>query len=164
MPQLDFGNPLLIAQIVWLLIIFGVLYFILKNYTLPRVAEVIGTRQARIATDLDAARDAQVQADAAVAEVRAATAAARAEAQTAIAEASAAAQAAAALQGQEINARLARQVDAAEAQVRAARDEAMGALQAVATDAASAMLGKLGVPAPANDVEAAVSAARTGRA
>ncbi|MBY0338892.1 MAG: F0F1 ATP synthase subunit B', partial [Acetobacteraceae bacterium] len=76
MPQLAFGNPLLIAQVVWLLIIFGVLYFILKNYTLPRVAEVIENRAARIAADLDAARDAQAQADAAVAEVRAASAAA----------------------------------------------------------------------------------------
>ncbi len=159
MPQLDFGNPLLIAQVVWLLIIFGVLYYILKNFTLPRVGEVIETRERRIAADLDAARDAQGLADAAIAELRAATAQARAEAQSAVAAAAAEANAAAARQAAEINARLSAQITQAEARVRAARDEAMAALSAVATDAADAMLAKLGVQVPANDVAAAVHAA-----
>lgn len=164
MPQLDFGNPLLIAQIVWLLIIFGVLYYVLKNFTLPRVGEVIEAREARIAADLDAARDAQAQADAAIAEVRASTAQARAEAQAAVAAAAAEANAAAARHAEEINARLATQIEGAEARVRAARDQAMSALSTVATDAAGAMLRKLGVNAPANDVAAAVEAARAGKA
>lgn len=46
MPQLDFGNPLMIAQIVWLLIIFGLLYFALSNYALPRVESVLEARPA----------------------------------------------------------------------------------------------------------------------
>jgi F-type H+-transporting ATPase subunit b len=165
MPQLDFGNPLLIAQVVWLLIIFGVLYYILKNFTLPRVGEVVEARERRIAADLDAARDAQAQADAAIAELRAATAQARAEAQAAVAAAAAEANAAAAKQAEEINARLAAQIEQAETRVRAARDQAMAALNSVAADAAGAMLAKLGVPAPANDVAAAVEAAASaGRA
>ncbi len=163
MPQLDFGNPLLIAQVVWLLIIFGVLYYILKNFTLPRVGEVIEARERLIAADLDAARDAQAGADAAIAEVRAATAQARAQAQSAIAAAAAEANLAASRHAEAINARLAAQIEQAEARVRAARDTAMAALSSVATDAAGAMLAKLGVPAPANDVAAAVQAAAAQR-
>ncbi len=61
MPQLDFGNPLMIAQIVWLLIIFGVLYYVLATYALPRVEAVLEDRRRRIEGDLDRAsgRDKQ---------------------------------------------------------------------------------------------------------
>ena len=80
MPQLDFANPLTTSTLVWLFIIFGVLYFLLKTYALPRVESVLEQRAARIREDLDAAREAQVAGEAALAEVRAATAQARAEA------------------------------------------------------------------------------------
>ena len=110
MPQLDFANPLMMSKLVWLLIIFGFLYFVLKNYALPQVASVLDERAARIAADLDAARDAQAAGEAALAEIRAATAAARAEAQAAIAAAMLEAQTRSAAQAAEINARLAAQV------------------------------------------------------
>jgi len=58
MPQLDFSDPLMISKLVWLLIIFGLLYYVLKTYVLPQVASVLDERAARIAADLDAARDA----------------------------------------------------------------------------------------------------------
>ena len=69
MPQLDFSNPLTIAQVVWMAIIFGVLYYVLARYTLPQVAEVVDGRANRIAADLDGARAAKTQSDAAIAEV-----------------------------------------------------------------------------------------------
>ena len=69
MPQLDFSNPLTIAQVVWMAIIFGVLYYVLARYTLPQVAEVVDGRANRIAADLDSARAAKAQSDAAIAEV-----------------------------------------------------------------------------------------------
>ena len=73
MPQLDFSNPLIIAQIVWLLIIFGLLYFVLSNYALPRVESVLEERARRIASDLEAAQAMKAEADAAMAAHRAAT-------------------------------------------------------------------------------------------
>jgi len=159
MPQLDFANPLMTSKLVWLVIIFGVLYFVLKTYALPRVASVLEDRAARIKADLDAARDAQAASEAAMAELRAATAAARAEAQAAVATAMAEAQAKASAQAEAINARLTAQVDEAEARVRSARDAAMGALREVATTTAQAMLARLGVSAPARTVNAAVDRA-----
>lgn len=161
MPQLDFSNPLMTSKLVWLVIILGVLYFVLKTYALPRVASVLDERAARIKADLDAARDAQVAGEAALAELRAATNAARAEAQAAVAAAMAQAQAKASADAEAINARLATQVDEAEQRVRAARDSAMGALREVANGTAQAMLSRLGVSAPAKTVTAAVNRAAT---
>ena len=163
MPQLDFANPLMMSKLIWLLIIFGALYFILKNYALPQVAAVLDERTARITADLNAARDAQAAGEAALAEIRAATASARAEAQAAISAAMVEAQTKASEHAAELNARLTAQVAQAEQQVRAARDQAMGALREVAGETATAMLARLAIPAPANDVSAAVDrAAREG--
>jgi len=161
MPQLDFSNPLMTSKLVWLVIIFGLLYFVLKTYALPRVASVLDERAARIKADLDAARDAQSAGEVALAELRAATNAARAEAQAAVAAAMAQAQAKASADAEAINARLAVQVDEAEQRVRAARDSAMGALREVASGTAQAMLSRLGVSAPAKTVTAAVNRAAT---
>ncbi|PHK93580.1 F0F1 ATP synthase subunit B' [Pseudoroseomonas rhizosphaerae] len=143
MPQLDFGNPLMLAQVVWLLIIFGVLYYMLANIALPRVASVLDERRNRIEGDLEAARAAKAEADAAMEAHQAATARARAESQAAIANAMQAAQAEAAARNAELNARLSQQIEAAEARINTARDAAMGALREVATDTANALVQRL---------------------
>jgi F-type H+-transporting ATPase subunit b len=67
MPQLDFSNPLMLSKLVWMLIIFGLLFYVLKTYALPQVAAVLDERAARIAADLNAARDAQAAGEAAMA-------------------------------------------------------------------------------------------------
>lgn len=163
MPQLDFGSPLLIAQVVWLLIIFGLLYYILHTYALPRVETVLADRAARISADLEAAQAAKADADAAMAAHRDATARARAEAQSAIAGAMQAAQAEAATRTAELNARLARQVDEADRRIAAARDSAMGALRQVSTDTAQSLVAKLVGSADAGAVNAAVDRALAAR-
>jgi F-type H+-transporting ATPase subunit b len=155
MPQLDFGNPLMIAQIVWLMIIFGVLYFILNTYALPRVAEVLEERRARIAADLEAAQAAKAEADAAMAAYREATVKSRAEAQAAIAAAMQSAQADAQARAEALNARLATQVAEAEARIGRARDAAMGALRQVSTETAEALVTRL-TGRPGSGIAAAV--------
>ena len=122
MPQLDFGNPWTIAQVIWMLIIFGALYYVMARYALPQVESVLEARRARIEGDLESAQAAKQRADAAMAEHQAATAKARAEA---------------------LNARLAAQIEAAEQQIASARDNAMGALRQVATDTADALVTRL---------------------
>jgi F-type H+-transporting ATPase subunit b len=157
MPQLDFGNPLMLAQVIWLLIIFGVLYYVLAHIVLPRFEGVLENRRARIQGDLEAARAAKAEADAAMEAHRAASARSRTEAQAAIADALAAAQADAAAKTAVLNARLNEQIAAAEARINAARDAAMGALREVATDTTGALVQRLtGLNEPAA-VQAAVS-------
>jgi F-type H+-transporting ATPase subunit b len=156
MPQLDFSNPLMLAQIVWLLIIFGVLYYVLAHVVLPRFDSVLENRRARIQGDLEAARAAKAEADAALEAHRVATARSRTEAQAAIADALAAAQADAAGKTAALNAKLNEQIASAEARISAARDAAMGALREVATDTTGALVQRLtGLNEPAA-VQAAV--------
>ena len=71
LPQMDFSNPLNLAQVVWLVIILVALYFILANWALPGVGTVLADRAHRIQVDLDAAHRAKAEADSASARTEA---------------------------------------------------------------------------------------------
>jgi len=160
MPQLDFANPLTIAQVVWGAIILGVLYLLLSRWALPQVGAVLEQRANRIQGDLAAAHIAKTSADAAVAELTAAIRQAQGSAQAEVAAAVAAANEAAAIQAATLNARLASQLAAAEQRIAAARASAVGALRDVATDTAAAVVTRLIGTAPsASAVDQAVDAA-----
>lgn len=156
MPQLDFGNPWTIAQVVWMLIIFGLLYYVMARVALPQMAEVLEARRLRIEGDLENAQRASHQADAALAELHAATAKARAEAQSAIAEATQQAQAESHARSEALNAKLTAQIEAAEKRIDTSRIAALGALRQVATDTAEAVVGRLIGPGDRGMVERAV--------
>ena len=164
MPQLDFANPLTIAQVVWLAIIFAVLYLLLSRWALPQVGAVLEQRANRIQGDLEAAKSAKASADAAVVELTAATRQAQATAQAELAGAVAAASEAAAAQAATLNARLDKQLADAEGRINAARAAAVGALRSVATDTAVAVVTRLvGIAPSAGSVEHAVDAALAAR-
>ena len=143
MPQPRFNDPWMHAQVVWLLIIFAILYWVMAKVALPEVASVLEARRQRIEGDLEAAQAAKGRADAAMTEHRAATAQARAEAQAAINAATQQAQAEASARAEALNARLAAQIEAAEGRIAAARDAAMGALRQVATETTDALVARL---------------------
>ena len=148
MPQLDFGNPLTISQVVWGAVIFFALYLLLWRWALPKVAVVLQERAHGIAADLEAARGAKATADAAVAELTAATARARSEAQGAINAASEQAKQQAAAQAETLNERLEARLKSAEAQIGQARAAALGALRQVATETAATVVARLTGAAP----------------
>ena len=157
MPQLDFQNPLTIAQAVWMLVIFATLYFMLSRWALPQVAHVVDARAARIAADLDSAHLAKAEADAAVAEIAAASARASAEAQSEINRAVTEAKAQAAEQARHASERLDSQLHEAEQRIAAARASAMGALRQVATETTDLVVSRLtGSPADSAAVAGAV--------
>lgn len=156
MPQLDFANPLVIGQVVWMLIIFAVLYMVMAQVALPRVSAVLEDRQRRLDADLAAASLAKATADAAAAAQREASRAARIEAQAAIARAVAAAEADVQARTDAMNDRLAAQVAAADARIAASRDQAMGALRQVANDTATALITRLSGGAEATQTGRAV--------
>ena len=66
MPQLDFST--FASQIFWLAVTFGLLYFTLARHSLPRVREVLQSRQERIRSDLDKADESKRHAEAIVRE------------------------------------------------------------------------------------------------
>lgn len=159
MPQLDFSNPLTIAQVVWMAIIFGLLYYLLARYALPQVAAVIDDRAHRISSDLDSARAAKAQSDVAIAEITEAGRRANAEAQLAITNAIATAKAEALDQSRAADERLTTQLAEAEHRIADARNSAMGALREVAQSTASVVITRLTGHTPdAAAIEGAVSA------
>ncbi|MBW4022535.1 MAG: F0F1 ATP synthase subunit B' [Proteobacteria bacterium] len=143
MPQMDFSNPLNLSQVVWLVIILVVLYFILANWALPGVGAILAERAQRIQTDLDAAHAAKAEADAAVAELQAAIRSAREEATAELARATDAAKADAAHQAEELARTLDERLARAEADIAAARAEAMKAIRPIATETANLLIGRL---------------------
>ncbi len=164
MPQLNFANPLTTAQIVWGAIIFIVLYLVFSRSALPRVAEVLASREARIAGDLNTARGAKASADTAVAEVNAATARARSSAQASINAAVEKAKQEAADRARVLNERLEQQLQASEQQIAAARNSALGAMREVATDTATVVVDRLtGHSSDRRAIEDAVGAALAAR-
>ena len=160
MPQLDFANPLTIFQVAWMAAIFLVLYVALSRWALPQVANVIEDRGARIAADLEVARESKLRADLAVTELTSATKRAHAEAQAAIAEAIAGARAEALAEARAANSSLEDRLADAERQIDAARAVAVGALRDIAADTAATIVGRLtGVAADAGLLGSAVDRA-----
>ncbi len=165
MPQLDFSTPLTIAQVVWGVLIFGVLYLLLSRWALPKATTVLEKRASTVAGDLDAARMAMAQADGAVAELTAATAKARAEAQAAVNQAAEQAKAAAAAQAAELNEKLEARLTEAETQIEQARASAMASVHQVASETAATVLARLtGQQPDPTRLEAAIGAALAARA
>jgi len=153
MPQLDFANPLTLDQLWWGAGIFVVFLLLAGRSGLPLVASVLEQRATSIAADLDAARGAKVDADAA-----------RAEAQHAISAAVDAANQQAAAQATVLNARLGAQLAQAETQIAAARAAALGALRQVATETAGTVVARLtGGAADPDRLDRAVVAALAAR-
>jgi F-type H+-transporting ATPase subunit b len=143
MPQLDFGNKLLLSQVVWGAIIFALFYVGVSRYGLPRVDSILAMRAAVIGGDLEQARLSKQRADQAVAELNEARRLAYAESQAAVNAATQKAKDEAAAQAAEANARLDRQLAESEAQIGAARDRAMASLRDVAVDTADAIIERL---------------------
>ena len=164
MPQLDFANPLTSSQVIWLLIIFVALYLMLDKWALPQVASVLDMRAGAIAADLDAARKAKAEADAAVAELTKATREAHAGAQAEIAKAIEDSKLAADKQSAALNARLEAHIASAEHRIAEARASAMGALEQVAGETARDVVTRLtGAAIDAATVNRAVAAAIAAR-
>ena len=158
MPQLEFAD--FAPQLVWLAITFVVMYLLMARVALPRVADVLETRQDRIADDLDQADQLKQQAEKVMAEYEAALAEARAEAQAILAKSAADTAAAAERQSAEVTERLGNQANAAAQRIAAAKAEALAELKDVAADLAKAAADRLtGSDVPPTEVDTAVQQA-----
>jgi F-type H+-transporting ATPase subunit b len=158
LPQFDMAPwP---GEIIWALIIFGVLYLLVSRVFLPRVSGTIDAREDKISGDIGDARRAR---DAARADLEVAAgemAAARAKAQKVALDAQDEAKAAAAVRQAQEEAKLAENLAVAEARIAAARAEAMSHVRAIGIETAQAMISRLtGSEASAAEVEGALAAA-----
>jgi len=146
LPQFDFTTWS--SQITWLIITFGLLYFILAKFILPKLGETITERGDRIADDLDAASRMQREAEDAQKSYERALADAKAKAHN-VAEST----------RQSINDEIAKDLEtadaeaavqavAAEARIKKIRASAMANIDSVASETASEIIAKLLGKAP----------------
>lgn len=149
------------SQLFWLAISFGVLYFLLSRWLLPRIGSAIEERKDRIADDLDAAASLKAQADEAVKTYERSLADARARAQAVAGDARAEAERETAEEIARLESQLESQQAAAEARITQARDKALGEVRNVAADVAASVADHLaGLKVNKADAEKAVDAVK----
>ncbi len=155
MPQLDFSTyP---PQLVWLLITFGVLYFIMARVALPRIAMVIEERRNRIADDLDQAEELKAKSEEARQAYRDALNEARGRAHGIAQETRDRLNALTERQRAMAESSLAEKVNAAEIRIAEAKSAAMAELDTIATETAIMVIKELvGGRIARSKVEAAV--------
>lgn len=146
LPQFEFQHWF--GQIVYLLFLFAVLYFLIAKVFAPRMRRVFDERESTISGAVSAARQVQAeaagQAEAAKREVEEARAASRATAAAAKARVTEEANARNAAEEAAVSARIAE----AEAAIALTRDAAMANVGAIASETASAIVERLTGKAP----------------
>jgi F-type H+-transporting ATPase subunit b len=153
-----------LAQLLWLAITFGALYYVMSRYALPRIAEILEVRHGRIAADLSEAQRLKDESDAAVAAYEKALAEARSRAQGIAGETRDAVAKQADASRKALEAQLAEKLAAAEAQIASTKTAALGNVRGIATDAAHAIVERLtGTPPTPAEVEQAIDSTLSAR-
>ncbi|MBM3573951.1 MAG: F0F1 ATP synthase subunit B', partial [Alphaproteobacteria bacterium] len=148
------------SQLVWLAITFVLLYLALAKVALPRIAEVLDSRQRRISTDLEKAARLKGEAAQVLAGYEKALAEARTRAQAQIKAATDEVAADAARREAATAQRLAEQTKAAEARIGAAKQAALGNLRVIAAEVAGTAVERLiGGGVDRGQIDAAVAQA-----
>ncbi|CAI3935617.1 FoF1-type ATP synthase [Commensalibacter communis] len=143
MPQMDFKNPLVMAQVIWVLIIFFCLFLAVKYFSIPQIEQVIHNRRSKIDGDMDSARQAKAQADKAVEALNKTRSEAAAEAQAKIDSIIQETRVSSAKQMQELQARLDNETREAETRIVEARNGALKQVDQMAKDVAQSLLKQL---------------------
>ena len=155
MPQLE--SSTYTSQIIWLVITFGVLYWLLRRKALPRVAEILEARQDRIAADLDRAAALRADAEAASQKQERVVAEAHARAQAQVKELTERSAAEAAKRQAALDAELAQKLKEAEGRIGASREAALAEVRNVAAEVAEAAVERLaGLKVTRAEVDAAI--------
>lgn len=142
-----FDATLFSSQLIWFALTFGLLYFVVSRFVIPRVGGVLAKRAGAIASDLEEAAQKSAAADEARAAMEKAVAKARADARALVEAARADVMAKLGAEQEAAETRLAAKIEAAEAKVGEARAKALAEVPALAETLARDIADKL---APAN--------------
>jgi F-type H+-transporting ATPase subunit b len=155
-----FQGDTFMSQILWLVIAFGLLYWLLSKVTLPRIGGILEERGARIARDLAEAQRLKTESEAAGAAYEKSLADARGNAQAIAADTHAKISAEAEAIRKSLEADLAAKLQKAEAQIAASKTKAMASVRGIAVETVPAIVEHLvGTTPAAAEVEKAVDAA-----
>ena len=143
MPQIAQLAETFSSQIFWLLVFFGITFFVVGRGMVPRVMDTMDKRSKQIADDISSAQAARDQADKEEEAWRTRENENRARAQALIAEAKAEAAAKSEKKIASAQKRLDKKLDEADQELAAARKDAMAEIESVATDAAQDIVARI---------------------
>lgn len=143
MPQFDFANTTVWAQVFWLGLCFAILYFGIVRLTLPKLAVTIDAREAQVTGDIASAESAKAEADALAASYAAGIEDAQKAARAKVTEARIKAASGVEKTVAAADAKLAEKAALAEASLTAARTKAMTEIETVAADTAADIVERL---------------------
>ncbi len=141
LPQFDVTTYA--SQIFWLIVAFGTLYYLLVRRGLPRIAEILETRQSRITADLDRAAELRAEAEEALKRYEDVVASAHLDAQREIKQAQDRLSADLAAQQEKLDAELATKVHDAEQRITEAKRSALAQVTDVAVETIQAAAKRL---------------------
>lgn len=157
MPQIEQISTF-VSQIFWLVITFGLLYFVMWKIAIPRIVAVLQDRQERINDDLEKAESLRNEAAGVLEAYEKTVAEGRVRAQTILREATDLNNKAAADRQAALGEQLAQQTADAEARINAAREEAIANIRTVAVETAQAVALRLsGATVTQDEAEEAVA-------
>ena len=157
MPQIAQLATTYSSQVFWLLVCFGLVFFVVGLGLLPKVTSTVDQRDKQIADDLAAAEAARAAADAEEEAWRVTANQQRAQAQALIASAKADAAKATETALAAASGQIEQTVAAAEARIGAARAAALGEIEGVAAEAAQDIVSRLaGLSVSAEQAQGAV--------
>lgn len=143
MPQIEQISEVLVSQVFWLLVFFGLTFLVVGLGMVPKIMGTVDLRDQQIAGDLAAAQAARDAADSEEEAWRKRENENRAAAQELIAKAKAKAAKSAETKLAKAQAKLDTQLAEAEAAIDAARISAMGEIEGVAADAARDIVARI---------------------
>lgn len=159
MPQISQLAATWASQLFWLVITFGIVFFVVGRGMLPKVQKTIDSRDRSIAADLAAASAARDAADKVEADWRVRDQANREKAQALVAEAR---QRAAKATEERLSLAAvdqAQQIAAAEADIKAATERALGEIETIAAEAAQEIVARVsGIQVSTDEARGAVKA------
>ncbi|MGE0828302.1 MAG: F0F1 ATP synthase subunit B' [Hyphomonadaceae bacterium] len=131
------------SQLVWFAITFGVLYYVLSRFVLPKVGAVIERRESTVKADLDLAAQESEAAETARQEAERTSANARAEARKTVEDMRAKTLAAFAAEQEKADADVAARIAAEEGKVSEMREKALSQVEALSADLANDIVKQL---------------------
>ena len=138
-----FRSDTFAAQVLWLALAFGLLYYLMSKFALPRIGSVLHDRATRLGGDLEEAHRMRAEAEAAGAAYESSLAEARDRSKTIAQSARDAAQAEADTKRKALEADLARKLAASEATIRDRTASAMANVREIAGETAGAIVERL---------------------
>ena len=142
MPQLDFS--VFPSQLFWLVVSFFMLLFIFSKFIIPKTAEMINLRKAKIDADLQKAAEIKQQVEKALEKYNQALAKASSKAEVSLQKTKDELNDLITRRQEDLNARLKKEIETGEKKVAAAKDKALQKIEEASCELAVDVLKKLG--------------------